>query len=252
LTLASLALLFGAGVLAGGLNSVVGGGTFVGFPALLFVGVAPVAANATNTIALWPGGVASAYAYRLHVRLPRATLATLGLASAAGGAAGALLLLRTPERSFVRLIPWLLLVATALFTAGRALTARLHRLVDGGRALAQAAIGQLLVSVYGGYFGGGVGILMLALFAVVGEGDMHALNGLRLYCVTLVNGAAIVLFLQAHTIAWRPGLAMVAGATAGGYLGAAAARRVAPERVRRVVLVVAWGLTAYFFARAYG
>jgi uncharacterized membrane protein YfcA len=238
LSITTAALLFVAAAIGGAINSVAGGGSFVAFPALLFAGVPAVAANATNTIALWPGSAASALAYRRELR-----------EILVGGLAGSVLLLSTSNQTFVLLIPWLLLFAALLFTFGKTLSQALAR---GGRAsLTTAVIVQGVISIYGGYFGGGMGIMMLAVLSLLGMADVHRMNALKTALATLVNGVAVVAFIWARAVVWGPGLVMVAGGIVGGYAGAAVARRTDPKHVRRLVLVVAWGMTAYFFARVY-
>jgi uncharacterized membrane protein YfcA len=248
-------LLFISAALAGALNSVAGGGSFISFPALLFTGVAPVAANATNSVALWPAGVASAFAYRSELTQPRATLVALALASFVGGVAGALLLLWTSDTTFVHLLPFLLLVATLVFTFGGMLTARLRSNDRAGTTttmpLAGAAVLQLAIALYGGYFGGGMGIMMLATLSLMGMTNIHAMNGLKTVLGTVINGVAVVAFIVAGAVTWGPGLVMIVGATAGGYAGAAVARKLDPRWVRRFVLAIAWGMTIYFFAKTY-
>ncbi len=254
MTLSITALLFGAAFLAGALNSVAGGGSFISFPALLFAGISPVVANATNTVGVWPGGVASAYAYRNDLEQPRAVLIALSAASFVGGGAGALLLLHTRESTFVRLIPWLLLLASAVFTAGGRVASELRaRGVrgDGRFALAGTTLFQLVVSIYGGYFGAGMGILMLAALSMMGMTNIHAMNGLKTILSTLINGVAVVAFILAGAVAWGPAVVMIVGGIAGGFLGAKLARRVAPGTVRKLVLGVAWGMTIYFFVKTY-
>jgi uncharacterized membrane protein YfcA len=251
-TVIDLAILFVAAALGGALNSVAGGGSFISFPALLFMGVSPVVANATNTIALWPAGLASAYAYRKDMRAPREELVALGVASAVGGAIGAVLLLKTRESTFVHLIPFLLLLATLLFSFGGLLTGRLRVRGHSTRgALAAATAAQLFISIYGGYFGGGMGIMMLATLSLMGMTEIHAMNALKVLLGILINGVAVALFIVAGSVAWTPGIAMIAGGTLGGFAGAALARRIAPAAVRKFVLVVAWGMTAYFFWRSF-
>lgn len=247
-------LLFLASVLGGALNSVVGGGSFVAFPALLFAGVPAVSANATTTFALWPAAVGSLVAYRRDLRQPRRLVVAFSLTSLIGGGLGALLLLGTSDRTFVRLVPWLLLFASLLFSFGGKLALRLgaHESENGATRIALGTAAQLVISIYGGYFGGGMGIVMLALWSVLGMTDLHAMNGLRTLLVILINGVALTAFIVAGAVAWRPGLVMVVGATAAGYFGAAWARRVDPRWVRRFVLAVAWAMTGYFFVRAYG
>ena len=240
--------LFSAAAIGGGLNSVAGGGSFVAFPALLFSGVAPIPANATNSVALWPGSAASAIAYRRELIDARHELVPLGAAALAGGLAGSILLLRTPEHSFVMLIPWLLLCATVLFSAGGAIRARMR---DVQAPLSVAVVAQLLISIYGGYFGGGMGIMMLAVLSLLGMTDIHKMNGIKTVLATLVNGIAVVAFVVAKMVDWGPGVVMIAGGISGGYAGATIARRVDAKHVRTLVLVIAWGLTVYFFVRTY-
>ncbi|MGP6156752.1 MAG: sulfite exporter TauE/SafE family protein [Vulcanimicrobiaceae bacterium] len=248
MTSATRIFLFFAAAIGGGLNSVAGGGSFVAFPALLFAGVAPIPANATNSVALWPGSAASAIAYRRELSEVRHELVPLGAAALAGGLVGSILLLRTPERSFVLLIPWLLLCATVLFTLGGALRSRMRKVQA---SLAVAVVAQLIISIYGGYFGGGMGIMMLAVLSLLGMTDIHRMNGIKTVLATLVNGIAVAAFVVARMVEWGPGIVMIAGGISGGYAGAAIARRVDAKYVRALVLVIAWGMTVYFFARTY-
>ncbi len=242
----SLALLFVAGVLGGALNSVAGGGSFVVFPLLLLaVGIPPVAANATTAVGLWPAGVASIVAYRRE--LPRTrSLAWLGGVSALGGGAGALLLVRTSDATFARLVPWLLLCASAVFTFGPTVT----RLRPRARLpFAGGVLLQLAIATYGGYFGGGMGILMLAVYTLLGMTDIHAMNALKVVQGVLINGVAVALFLVAGKVDLSVAAPIGLGGITGGFVGAALARRLAATRVRGFVLVVAWSMTAYFFTR---
>lgn len=245
----TLAFLFLAAAAGGALNSVAGGGSFLAFPALLFAGVAPVPANATTTIALWPGSLASAFAYRRELADQRKTAIPLGVAALAGGLAGSLLLLHTSESTFVLLIPWLLLFATLLFTFGAPLAKRLAGTTRLPIGLAVAL--QLTISVYGGYFGGGMGIMMLAVLTLLGMTHLHRMNALKNTLGTLINGVAVVAFLVAGAVRWEPGSVMIVGGIAGGYVGAATARRLDPRHVRVFVLLVAWTMTLYFFGRTY-
>jgi uncharacterized membrane protein YfcA len=206
--------------------------------------------NATNAVALWPAGIASAVAYRQDLDVPRRTLVVLGAASLGGGLAGALLLLRTPDATFLRQLPWLLLVATVLFTVGPSLSKKMRS--AGGAstgALVLTALVQLAIAVYGGYFGGGIGILMLAAMALMGMEKIHTMNALKAILGVLINGIAVVAFVIDGAVAWTPGIVMVLGGIAGGYAGASLARRVAPVWMRRFVIVIAWGMTGYFFMR---
>jgi len=250
LTVPTAVLLFVAAVVAGAINAVAGGGSFLSFPALLLAGISPIAANATNTIALWPGTVASAVAYRRELRDVRRELVALGIASLAGSWLGALLLLRTSNRAFVLFVPWLLLFATLLFSFGGAMGRRLSR---GARApLGLAIVVQAVIAVYGGYFGGGMGIMMLAVLSLLGMSELHRMNALKTVLSAVINGVAVVVFIAAQAVVWTPGVIMVVGGIAGGYGGAAMARRVDPSIVRRLVLAIAWTITLYFFAKTYG
>jgi uncharacterized protein len=248
-------ILFLAGAIGGALNSVVGGATFIIFPALLFAGVPPVGANATSSVVVWPAALASVAAYRQDITLPRQLLLALGLASLAGGAVGAWLLLHTPSAAFVQLIPWLLLFASTLFSLGGVINSRLGSGGPGvhgsGKAVLGVAAAQFVISIYGGYFGAGMGILMLAAYAVGGVGNINAMNGLRSALGLLINGVAIAWFIVARAIVWRPAVVMALGATITGYSGAAIARRVEPRKVKQLVMAVAWGMTVYFFLKTY-
>ncbi len=243
------ALLFAAAAAGGAINAVAGGGSFVAFPALLAAGVPPISANATNTVALWPGSVASAVAYRQEIAAMRRELVPLGIASFVGGLGGSILLLRTSNDTFVLLIPWLLLFAAALFSFGKRLSGFFAKGTEA--SLGVVTVVQLAISIYGGYFGGGMGIMMLAVLSLMGMTDIHKMNGLKTVLAALINGVAVVAFIMAGAVTWGPGLVMVAGGIAGGYAGAAVARRVSPAAVRLVVLVVAWTMTAYFFVKTY-
>jgi uncharacterized membrane protein YfcA len=248
--------LFLASATGGALNAVAGGGSFLTLPALIYAGVPPVAANATSTMALWPGSLSAAWAYRREAALVSRWLARLALVSLAGGLLGAMLLVRTSDSSFLRLLPWLMLVAAVTFTFGGAATQRLRRSGPGtfgslgGDPTLWTLLLQLVIATYGGYFGGGMGIMMLAVFAVTGMTDMHAMNGLKSLLAVAINGVALLEFVVAGSVAWTPGLVMVLGAVTGGYAGASLARRMDGRQVRTFVSVVAWLMTAYFFVRA--
>jgi len=253
MTLLQAVILFLAAVLAGALNSVAGGGSFISFPTLIFTGVPAITANATSTVALWPGSVASVGAYRREFR-PWPGLFLLGLSSLVGGLLGAELLLHTPPATFVRLIPFLLLVATLLFTFGGSLTAGLRRRVEKMEMAPWVITGalafiQLIIATYGGYFGGGIGILMLAALALAGMENIHEMNALKTLLATCINGVAVVTFIAAGAVAWPQALVMLVGAITGGYGGAHIARQLNPLLVRRFVSVVGVVLTVYFFIR---
>jgi len=248
----SSALLFIVGLCAGALNSVAGGGSFLTLPALLWAGVSPVSANATSTFAVWPGSIASAVAYRREVRLARAGVLWLCAVSVMGGFLGATLLVRTSDESFMRLLPWLMLVAAATFTLGGRWTRRRGTATGDWHSrgwLAVILLMQFVLAIYGGYFGGGMGIMMLAALAAAGMTDIHEMNGLKVLLGVSINGVALVRFLLSGAIVFVPGFAVMAGTILGGFGGASLARRVDQRIIRWLVVCVGWGMTAYFFLR---
>lgn len=254
MTIGIIFFLFFAGALGGALNSVAGGGSFIAFPALLFTGVPPIPANATNTIALWTGATASGGAYRKRLNVPRKMLIPLLTASLIGGLTGAYLLLKTPAHTFMRVLPWLTLGATLLFAFGRKIAGGRKSVIEhetSGMALAGATLFQLCVAVYGGYFGGGMGIVMLAMLAVLGMTDIHSMNALKSVMGSVINGVAVITFIVARAVYWKHGGIMIAGAIAGGYLGAHYAMKLPQAWVRWFVVVVGAAMTVYFFWKSY-
>ena len=254
LTLETIVFLFVAGALGGALNSVAGGGSFIAFPALLFTGVPPIPANATNTIALWTAAAASGGAYRKRLDVPRRVLIPLLAASLAGGMAGAILLLKTPAQTFMRVLPWLTLGATLLFAFGRKIAGGRKSVMDHettNRALAGATFFQLCVAVYGGYFGGGMSIVMLAMLATLGMTDIHGMNALKSVMGSVINGVAVVTFIVAGAVYWKHGIVMIVGGIAGGYLGAHYAMKMPQAWIRWFVVLVGTGMTIYFFWKSY-
>ena len=248
-------LLFFAAMAGGLLNSVAGGGGFIAFPALLFTGVNPIHANATNTVALWPGTLASVGAYwrEFQSRDNWRLLRPLFVVTFIGSVVGALLLLSTPERTFVRLIPWLLGGATLLFIFGGKITAfvreRVTQHVEHHASiltLVGSTIIQLAVAIYIGYFGAGAGILMLALFAVMGMENIHTMNAFKSLLATCANGVAVVTFIIFHQVLWMQAGIMVIGAMIGGYFGAWYAQKLDPKFVRYAVIAIGCTMTAYF------
>jgi len=254
LTLETIVFLFVAGAVGGALNSVAGGGSFIAFPALLFAGVPPIPANATNTIALWTGAAASGGAYRKRLDVPRRVLVPLLAASLVGGIAGAYLLLKTPAHTFMRVLPWLTLGATLLFAFGKKIAGGRRSVLQhqtSAVALMAATLFQLCVGVYGGYFGGGMGIVMLAMLAMLGMTDIHAMNALKSVMGSVINGVAVVTFIIAGAIYWRHGGVMIVGGIAGGYLGAHYAMKLPQVWIRWFVVLVGAGMTVYFFWKSY-
>ena len=247
--------LFLAALVAGVLNSVAGGGGFIAFPALVVSGIPPINANATNTAALWPGTVASTGAYRnVLSREDRTLILPLVLTGALGGLIGAIVLLKTPQQTFLRLIPWLLLSATLLFCFSRRITRWIRDRRQGvngsGRVSgATGALVQLVIALYIGYFGAGAGILMLALFALMGVENIHTMNGLKTLMASVCNAIALITFIVARAVVWPQAILMVVGAAIGGYAGAYYAQKLPPERVRQFVIVTGFAMAGYFFVR---
>lgn len=244
-------VLIGAGLVAGGLNALAGGGTFVAFPAFILAGLPPTIANISTTAALLPGTLTSAWAYRKEARPlgVASNWSLLGL-SLAGGLIGALLLLLTPERLFGVLIPWLLLIATVVLAAGPRLSAGLRRLgLRFGDRFAMTL--QLLLGIYGGYFGGAVGLMMLAAWSLVSTADLKELAPLRSLMVSAANGMAVACFLVTGAIRWPEVLLVMIGSVIGGYAGAQLGRRIPNKALRAITLVIATGTTITFFYKAY-
>jgi uncharacterized protein len=246
--------LFFAALVAGALNSVAGGGSFIAFPALLFTRMAPIAANATSTAALWPGTLASTIAYRREIaEEKRQTILPLLLSSFIGGFLGAQILLHTPQSTFLHLVPWLLLSATLLFIASPYIAswipARSSRNGSSHHMTVGVAILQLAVGIYIGYFGAGSGIMILALLSLLGVTNIHAMNGIKTLLVTVGNAVALITFIVAGIIVWPQALLMLVGASLGGYGGAYFAQKMNPLHIRRVVVIVGLAMSLYFFHR---
>lgn len=239
-------LMIVAAFAAGALNAIAGGGSFLTFPALVFAGVPPVSANATSTVAVSPGALASAYAYRHELAgIGEIDVKSFLVVSVIGGALGALLLLATSDRAFSAIIPWLLLFATALFAAGPRLSAWIRRRARlGPRGV---LVAQFLIAIYGGYFGGGIGILMLATFGIFGLTNLHAMNAMKTLLSGALNAIAVVIFIVGGAVSWPEALIMMGACVVGGYAGASVARRLPVPILRGFVIVVATAMTIYFF-----
>ncbi|CAO3432590.1 sulfite exporter TauE/SafE family protein [Azospirillum doebereinerae] len=241
-------LLLAAAFLAGAMNAVAGGGSFLTLPALIYAGVPPVAANATGTVALLPGYASGVYGYRQDL----APVGDLGLpllasVSLVGGLAGAGLLLVTPDTLFRDLVPWLLLVATGLFAFGGVLAARLRAVGLHGRG---ALIGTLfVVSVYGGYFNGGLGILLLAQLSLFGMTDLNAMNGLKNLFSTVLTAIAVVAYAMGGAVDWPKALLMVLAAVAGGYAGARVGRKIPSPVLRGGIIAIGLAMSVLFFLK---
>ena len=243
-----------AGALGGAINAVAGGGSFVSFPALLLTGVPAIPANATNTLALWVGTTASGGAYREKLNIPRRVMIPLVVTSVIGGLAGAFLLIKTPAQTFLYVLPWLLLGATLLFAFGKYLTGRISAGISqdaSNAAVAVASIYETVVAVYGGYFGGGVGIMNLAMLAALGMTDIHAMNKLKVMLGGVINGVATITFVATGMIVWPQALVMTAGSVLGGYSSAHFSQKLPQSWVKSFVILVGTVMTLYFFIRAY-
>jgi uncharacterized protein len=244
--------LFGAAMMAGMINSVAGGGTLVTFPALIWVGFPAIIANATSTFALVPGAWSSAYGYRGELlKAPRKFLYLL-IPSVVGGAIGAVLLKRTPPATFAALVPFLILFATVLFM----IQGPVQRWLRSGASAQEEASAnwmlgagfyQFLVAVYGGYFGAGIGILMLAVLGIMGLSDIHQMNGLKNIFGSMINGVAAVYFVFAGLIDWPSAALMAAGSIAGGYGAAGIARKMGQKFVRRLVILIGFAMAVSLF-----
>lgn len=248
-------LLFFAGLIAGTLNAIAGGGSFISFPMMVFTGVPPVQANATNTVGLWPGLAASGVAYLRLLKVPPRLLVPVLVTSSLGGLGGALLLLYTPQHTFEHMIPWLLLFATLLFMFGNrlramlgkeAVVADLHQL--SWQSIAVFSLANLAVSIYGGYFGAGIGFMVLAFLAALGLGDVHIMNALRTVTAAVINAAAVVTFVVAGAVYWPQCIVMITGSLSGGWFGAKFTQRADPRKVRYMVIGLGVVMTIYFFA----
>jgi uncharacterized membrane protein YfcA len=242
-----LLVVFGAAVGGGGMNAIAGGGTLLTFPVLIWLGRDPVLANASNALGLLPGTVFGALGFRAELARSRAWVGLLLLPSLAGGIAGAVLLLRTPSDTFEVVVPWLILAATLLLAVQEPLSARLRRHeatgVGAGGKVA-AVLFQVGVGVYGGYFGAGIGILMLAALGLLGMRDLHQMNGVKNLLAAAINGIAIVWFIVSGAVLWGDALVMMAGAGLGGWTAARLAHRVGRRVVRRAVIAIGLAMAA--------
>jgi uncharacterized membrane protein YfcA len=245
-------LLLGSALAAGTINAVAGGGTLLTFPALLHV-LDPVLANATSTVALVPGSLAGTWGYRHEIRQCKYWLVLLAPSCVVGGAIGSLLVTRLPSIYFERLVPWLILAAALLFMAQPAI-ARLIGITQEQRHPSQSMqasliVFQLFVAIYGGYFGAGIGILMLGALGMMGLGDIHRMNAVKTLLAALINAVSVVVFVLDDKVRWDFGLSMAVAAVIGGYLGARVARRLDRTLVRWVVIVIGLSMAGFYFYR---
>lgn len=274
MSFANVLVLLLASVLGGTVNSVAGGGSFITFPTLIYTGVLPIQANATSTTGLWPASASAAWALRKELAMQnKMLLLVLGITSFIGGIGGAILLLKTPQATFTLLIPFLMLLATLLFAFSPLVNMRLRQRAEARRKksaevaeipqegnsteavqiglpwikLAGLALLQLVIAIYGGYFGGGIGILMLATLGLMGMENIHEMNAVKNTLAACINGLAVIVFVLFGAIDWPGALVMVAGTIVGGFGGAYYARKLDPRLVRGFVILVGCVMTVYFF-----
>jgi uncharacterized protein len=246
-----------AAFIAGVLNAIAGGGSFLSFPALLGTGILPIQANATNTVALWPGQLASVAAYRDDIRKNTRLLLAMSLSGLLGGAIGAAILLNTPQTTFMRLVPWLLLVASALFSVSRPILRWLER-----RALARhqragtlpqpprpflVFLCTVVVCAYVGYFGAGAGFLIITLLSLFGLEDLHEINALKVVATSMANGVAFLIFAVSGNVEWRYCFMAMVACGAGGYMSARFAKMIPQPVLRAMVIVIGFTMSAWFF-----
>lgn len=250
-------LLLVAGLLGGAVNTLAGGGSFIVFPALLAVGVPPVLANASNTYAALPGYMSGAYGLRAQMMTQKHLFLPYGIVAVIFGYLGAELLLRVSDAQFSLVVPWLMLFAVVLFAFGGQLNAFVAARAGGSRgakALGTALLYLLLagVSIYGGFFNAGLGVLLLAFLTLAGIANIHAANGLKLYISSLIALVAVIRFAIAGSIDWYHGSIALVGVTTGAYVAARLATRIPTKVIRALVIVYGVGLTVYFFWQTYG
>ena len=250
-------LLFAAGLIGGVINSLAGGGSFIIFPALMFAGVPPVLANASNTYACLPGYMSGAAGYWKHIAPHRNRLAVYCVVGLIGGYLGAEALMRISDEQFSVFIPWLMAFAVAIYVFGQRINRFVAARSSGSKRAARAgAIGLtvllLAISVYGGFFNAGLGIVLLAWLALAGIDDVHAMNGLKLLLSTVISIMAVVRFAATGSIAWVEGSTALAGAVVGGFAAAYFSHLVPAKVIRGFVIVYGVGLTVYFFWTTYG
>lgn len=243
--------LFTAAFAAGLLNAVAGGGTLITFPALVAAGVPPIIANATSSVSQWPGYVASSITLRKEIRgQPR--LSAMSLYSIAGGIIGGWLVTIVSPRLFDLLIPWLILLATAMFAFSSTLTRWMsHHAIDARQHTGLLLLSQLLVSIYGGFFGGGMGIMMLALYSLFSLDTLTRMNALKTWLSVLISGVAVLTFIVADLVDWPAALVMLLGTILGGVSGARLSQHLPAHWLKRLVIALGSLLTLVFFWKVY-
>jgi uncharacterized protein len=240
-----------AAFLAGGINSVAGGGTLVSFPTLVWLGLPPITANATSTVAIWPGSLGSIWGFRSEFQQTEPRMRWLSVPSLVGGGVGAFLLRATPGKLFEELMPFLILFATILFTAEKPIQKKLRTDDGGSMGMPWATVLNFLVAIYGGYFGAGMSIMMLALLGILGMKDILQMNALTSLFSLCVNGVAAILFISLKMVNWEYVLPMALAAVMGGYGAAGVARRIGRVAVRRFVIAVGLVVSVVLFFRVF-
>ena len=247
-------ILLLAAFVAGALNAVAGGGSFLTLPALVFTGVPPVVANATGTVALLPGYAAGAWGFKEDMQAPPGlSMKSIIVLSLIGGSIGAALLLVTPDHLFRKVVPWLLLAATAMFAFGPQLRQWASRGNQSGQSSSassiKAGVGMMVVAIYGGYFNGGLGILLLALFGLLGQTQLNAMNGMKNLVSALLTAIAVAIYAAGGVVLWEQALIMMIAATAGGYGGARVARKIPANWLRWGIVLTGLVMAGLFFWR---
>jgi uncharacterized membrane protein YfcA len=244
---------FGAAFVAGAINSVAGGGTLVSFPVLIWLGMPSITANATSTVGIWPASLGGMWGYRRELQGLQSRSYVLIVPSAFGGIIGAVLLRLTPAKVFDQLVPLLIMFATLLFMLQEPVQRMINRGGTGHAGtrswVAGAIVFQFFVALYGGYFGAGIGILMLAALGILGYTDIHQMNGLKNLLALFINGVAALYFVAMGMVQWPWALIMALGAIAGGYGGAGVARRIGPKGVRRIVIIIGFSIALSLLIR---
>ena len=249
-------LLFFAAAIAGAINSIAGGGSFLAFPALIFTGVPPISSNAICSVALFPGSLASIGGYKFELIEERKILPLMVITSIIGGIAGSVIMLKTPPNTFMALVPWLLLLANMLFIFGGKITSAFKNRMNAKeisrfRTITGTIFLQLFIALYGGFFGAGMGIMMLAALALMGMDNIHKMNAFKVVLGACINGMAALIFISAGVILWMQASVMITGAVFGGFGGAYYARQHDPAKVKKIVIFIGLSMTIYFFIKVY-
>ncbi|WP_292011077.1 sulfite exporter TauE/SafE family protein [Chryseobacterium sp.] len=246
----SFILLFAIGLLAGAINAAAGGGSFITFPALIYAGVPPIQANASSTVALFPGSLASAWKFRKYIQpFPNISIKIMAVLTLAGGLTGGLLLLYTPSAGFNIVVPWLLLIGSLAFAFGRQAGNLLRKRMQIGPWLVLSA--QFLLGIYGGYFGGAVGIMMMAVWSLFGLSDIKVINANKTLFTGLANAVAVIIFIVAGKVYWAETSTMMVATILGGYFGAHFTQKLDPVKLRKGIIFFNFIITAIFFIKTY-